>query len=174
MESESQPEAVSAAAEVVLANVPTGVGVATLVDPDGILRGMTISSLTKVSDEPPGVLACIGGAASMRPFITVGQLIGITLLAAGQAAKSAGFAYASAEPFEDFAWSDVDYGIPILRQNAGSLLGRVDRVVEHCGTGVVLMNVVDAKPYERHPLIYWRKAYWDRLDHDSDQTSGRW
>jgi len=122
----------------VMDGVPTGVAVMTLVDSDGVPHGMTISSLTTVSADPPSVLMCIGGAASSRPFPVEGQRFCANLLASDQALQSADFAYGAEDPFEVHDWTPADDGTPILADTAAHLLYDVERVVEHHGVGVVL------------------------------------
>ncbi len=159
----SQAEQVIELCRRVMDGVPTGVAVMTLVDSDGVAHGMTISSLTTVSADPPSVLMCIGGAASSRPFLVEGQRFCANLLAADQTVQSADFAYGAADPFEVHDWTPADDGTPILADTAAHLLCDVERVVDHHGVGVVLAAVVGGALDKDEALIYRNRTYYGRL-----------
>jgi flavin reductase (DIM6/NTAB) family NADH-FMN oxidoreductase RutF len=156
----------------VMASVAAGVAVLTLVDADGQRHGMTISSLTPVSADPPSILVCVGGAASSRPFLVEGQRFGLSVLAAGQDAQSMGFAFGAEDPFEVFAWTPAGDGSPILDEAAAHLICEVERVVDHHDTAVVLAGVVDGAVVKDEALVYWRVRYFDeKLGEASDGQS---
>jgi flavin reductase (DIM6/NTAB) family NADH-FMN oxidoreductase RutF len=158
----------------VMDGVPTGVAVMTLVDSDGVPHGMTISSLTTVSADPPSVLMCIGGAASSRPFLVEGQRFCANLLASDQALQSADFAYGDEDPFEVHQWTPADDGTPILADTAAHLLCDVERVVDHHGVGVVLAAVVGGALDKDETLAYRNKTYYGGLVPVDDAANGRW
>jgi flavin reductase (DIM6/NTAB) family NADH-FMN oxidoreductase RutF len=147
------------ACKEVMSTVASGVAVLTFADDLGAMRGMTISSLTPVSADPPSVLMCIGGRASCLPSLKVGRVVVANVLGADQGAMSAGFAYGDDDPFTLFPWTRGGDGPPILDEAPAFLVGSVERIVEHHGTAVVLVGVLGGEV--RHPdaLVYWRKAY---------------
>lgn len=154
--------------------IATGIAVLTLVDDAGVRRGMTISSLTPVSADPPSVLMCIGGGASARPALVPGRRFCANLLAADQAPLSAGFAWGVEDPFEVFPWSPAPDGTPILDGIAAHMLCTVERVVEHHGTAVVLASVDDGGVERDETLVYWRKQYFGGLVPVAEATKGVW
>jgi len=170
---QSSPELIQLCADAMGA-VPSGVAVMTLVDADGGLHGMTISSLTPVSSDPPSVLMCVGGSASSRPFLVEGQRLCANILAADQAAQSMGFAFGDDDPFEVFEWAPADDGTPILADTAAHLLCEVERVVDHHDTGVVLAAVQGGSIDKDETLVYRNKAYFGDLIPVPSGATGRW
>lgn len=158
----------------VMAAVPAGVAVMTLRDPEGVHRGMTISSLTLVSYEPPAVLMCIGGAASSRPALVPGQTFCANVLAADQTSQSVGFAWAEADPFSVFEWSPAADGTPVLAGTTAHLLCTVEKVVEHNGTYVVMAGVDGGSLDGGDALVYWNQKYFGELTPVAPDIKGRW
>lgn len=161
-------------AREITGRVAAGIAVMTLVDDQGVRRGMTISSLTPVSADPPSVLMCIGGAASARPALIEGRAFCANVLAADQAKVSMGFAWGDADPFEVFSWRPAADGTPILDDTAAHLLCRVERVVEHHGTAVVLAAVEGGGVDRDEALVYWRKTYFGGLVPVEPEAGGVW
>ena len=62
----------------------SGVTVVVVRDAAGAWHGMTATSVTSLSLEPPMVLACVGFDATIHDFIVRAPLFGITFLAEGQ------------------------------------------------------------------------------------------
>lgn len=147
----------------VMAAVPAGVAVMTLIDAAGGLHGMTISSLTPVSSEPPSVLMCVGGNASSRPFLVEGQRLCVNILAADQVAHSVGFAFGDDDPFEVFEWAPAADGTPVLADTAAHLLCEVERVVDHHEVAVVLVAVRGGSIDKDETLVYRNKSYFGDL-----------
>ncbi len=158
----------------VMAAMPSGVAVMTLVDDAGGLHGMTISSLTPVSSEPPSVLMCVGGSASSRPFLIEGQRLCANILAADQAAHSMGFAFGDDDPFEVFEWSSDEDGTPILANTAAHLLCEVERVVDYHETAVVLAAVRGGSVDKDETLVYRNKSYFGDLIPVTSGAKGQW
>ena len=159
------------ACKEVMSTVASGVAVLTFADDAGALRGMTISSLTPVSADPPSVLMCIGEKASCLPALVVGRVFAVNVLGADQAAASAGFAYGEADPFTVFPWTRNAGGPPLLDDAPAFLVGEVERIVEHHGTAVVLAAVRAGEVRRPDSLVYWRKTY-----HRAQPvgTTGKW
>jgi 3-hydroxy-9,10-secoandrosta-1,3,5(10)-triene-9,17-dione monooxygenase reductase component len=170
----SQTESIVDLAKDITGRVATGLAVMTLVDSDGVRRGMTISSLTPVSADPPSVLMCIGGSASARPALVDGQSFCANILASDQVPLSTGFAWGEADPFEVFPWRPAPDGTPVLDGTAAHLLCTVEKVVEHHGTAVVLASVDDGAVNKDETLVYWRRQYFGGLVPVDPKTGGVW
>jgi len=158
----------------VMASVAAGIAVVTLIDDDGGYHGMTISSLTPVSVDPPSVLMCIGGSASSLPYLVKGRRFCVSILAADQAPQSMGFAFGADDPFTTFPWHPAADGTPILDETAAHILCEVERVTEHNGTAVVLAAVVDGAVHKDEALVYWKTQYFGGLVPVSPGVTGRW
>jgi flavin reductase (DIM6/NTAB) family NADH-FMN oxidoreductase RutF len=165
--------AIDVTAEV-MGRVAAGIAVMTLVDDDGVRRGMTISSLTPVSSDPPSVLMCVGGAASSRPALVEGRAFCANVLAADQVPLSIGFAWGEGDPFAMFGWQDAGDGTPVLMGTAAHLRCRVERIVEHNGTAVVLAAVEDGAVHKDETLVYWQKQYFGGLIPAESNETGVW
>jgi len=146
-----------------MAAVAAGIAVLTLIDADGERHGMTISSLTPVSADPPSVLMCVGAGASSRRHLVEGQQMAVSVLAGDQVAQSNGFAFGDADPFVTFPWGTQGDGPPVLDGAAGHLICEVERVVEHHDTAVVLAGVVDGAVTKDEALVYWNSKYFSGL-----------
>jgi flavin reductase (DIM6/NTAB) family NADH-FMN oxidoreductase RutF len=168
------PETIVEVTSEVMGRVAAGVAVMTLVDDDGVRRGMTISSLTPVSSDPPSVLVCVGGAASSRPALVEGRVVCMNVLAADQVPVSIGFAWGEDDPFSVFDWTPAADGIPVLSDTTAHLLCRVVGVVEHHGTAVVLADVLDGAVHADEALVYWRKQYFGGLVPAEPTSTGTW
>src|SRR4051794_34060462 len=70
----------------------TGVAVATVLDAQSAPHGLTVSSFTSVSLDPPLVLICLGHAVTCVDLFRAAKHFGINVLAAGQRELSDKFA----------------------------------------------------------------------------------
>lgn len=146
----------------VMDRVPHGVAVFTLLDDAGMRRGMTVSSLTSASAEPPSVLVCIRTKASMHPFLTPGRAVGISILAPDQSAVSNGFAWGADDPFDVFAWHE-EGGVPVVDGTIAHLVGTIDRVVSNHDTSVVIVAVRSGAITGDAALVHWNRGYYGGL-----------
>jgi len=158
----------------VMSRVVSAVAVLTQVDDDGVLQGMTITSLSSVAAEPPSVLVCVANTAASRASLMDGQSFCVNILAADQAPQSVGFAWGDEDPFEVFEWSPAADGTPVLAGTAAHLLCEVERVVEHHGTAVVLAKVTAGAVHKDEVLAYWRRQYYGDLVPANPEITGTW
>jgi flavin reductase (DIM6/NTAB) family NADH-FMN oxidoreductase RutF len=171
------PESIDPLVEVnreVMARVAAAVEVVTLIDDEGALHGMTISSLAPVSAEPPSLLVCIGPEASTRPSLVPGQAFCINVLASDQVDQSVGFAYGTEDPFEVFEWSPGPDGTPILGGTTAHLMCEVERVVVHHETAVVMAKVIGGATHKDEALVYWMQSYYGDLVSTTPVVQGTW
>lgn len=154
--------AISQVCAEVMERVAHGIAVFTLVDDAGGRRGMTVSSLTSASAEPPSVLMCIRTKASMHPFLTKGRRVGISLLAPDQSAVSNGFAFGEADPFAVFPWHE-EQGVPIVEGSAAHLVGTIDRTIDNHDTSVVIVAIEAGAVTGDATLVYRARGYYRDL-----------
>lgn len=132
---------------------PTGVAVVTS-RAGGAPVGMTVSSFTSVSLDPPLVLICLARTAAALPAFKVGAPIGINILAAHQ--KSLAMAFV--RPFDDrFKGVTVLRGpndVPLLEEAAAWLSGHVARIYEGGDHLIVVCRLHAAHTGDRSPLLY--------------------
>ena len=144
----------------VLGRWTTGVTVITTLR-DGRPEGLTASSFSSLSLDPPLVLFCLDRAASTFDALTGTDCFAVNILAEDQSALSNRFASPEADRFAGLAWTQWETGAPILPGCVASLDCR--REALHDGgdhvilTGRVLKLAVRSETAS--PLVYFRGSY---------------
>lgn len=131
------------------------------------LFGMTVSSFTSVTLEPPLILVCLQKAGETSAAIMESGFFSVSMLAEGQEATSNRFAGLErvAEGNSRFAGLDVIYaetGAPILSDSMGWLDCTIQQVLDGSTHHVLLGKVVAASGEEDHhpkPLLYYNREY---------------
>lgn len=130
---------------------------------DGAVHGLTATSLTSVSMEPPLALFCLSGRSQSRRHLKPGQRIGMSVLGAGQAGIA--HAFAAATPEGGYAGIDMDRldGGPVV---AGALAVLAADIVEchRAGEGTIHVCALRAARLgtRGEPLLYHARGYWRR------------
>ena len=111
---------------------PTGVTLVTTAV-DGQWYGVTASSFSSVSLDPPLVSVCLARSAFAHDLVLASGAFGVTILAKDQAELGQRFARfeAGVDRFEGASWETASTGSPLLSQ----ALGWLDCVVEHAYSG---------------------------------------
>jgi flavin reductase (DIM6/NTAB) family NADH-FMN oxidoreductase RutF len=157
-----------------MSHVAVDVEILTMVGPDGAPLGMTISSLTQVSTDPPSVLVCVGPQGSVREALRPGTAFSIGVLGSGQVPEALAFAYGTEDPFTLYEWTPAADGTPTLADTAVTIACEVENIVDHHGTAVVLAKVTDAAVHNDEVLVYWRKRYHGELVNTEPDVKGTW
>jgi flavin reductase (DIM6/NTAB) family NADH-FMN oxidoreductase RutF len=126
-----------------------------------VVHGMTVSSFTSVSLEPPLVLVCADKSSNTLGVIAQSGVFAAHVLAAGQEALANRFAAKVDEDrrFEGIAWKSGATGAPIL---PGAVVVLDCRVVASHDAGdhvIYVGRVEDLIAGQGEPLIYHRGAY---------------
>ncbi len=141
---------------------------------DGERRGMTVSSLTSVSVEPPLVLAVLSGNSDTARWVKKAGVFGISILSGDQQSSAERFADPASEGarFADGTWRRGELGSPLLD---GALACFEARVLQNvtAGTHSIIVGQVEqaSQVREGSPLVYffrkYRKPDWpqDESDH---------
>lgn len=141
------------------AQFATGVAVATAVSTETTPHGLTISSFTSVSIDPPLVLICIDyRSAAVGAFIT-GQYFAINVLSDAQRELSVIFAEKPEGRFDGVDWTPGATGAPLLAGAISHIECRREQVVEAGDHAVVFGLVVRAACHPGRPLLYYDRAY---------------
>ncbi len=157
--------------KAVMQNVAASVTVVTAYGPD-MPVGITVSSFTGVSADPPIILVCIDkNAASLEPLLaTVGFTV--NFLPQGTAATAMIFASREGDKFDSVGW------VPPQVEGSGPVLDEAFEVFE-CITvdrhevgdhWVIYGRVVEAVVRSGVPLVYLNRAFVE-LDLDSRKPS---
>lgn len=137
---------------------PTGVTVVTTLDPVGEPIGMTVSSVSAVSLEPPLLSICIHRDARMHDLLPRRHPFCVNVLAADQRDLSTQFAIASV-PFENVPHHKDGQGVPLIAGASAHILCRVQDTFEAGDHTVFFALVEDGGVSERAPLIHHRSGY---------------
>ncbi len=142
-------------------------GVTVVTTSDGKERsGMTASSFTSISLEPPLVLVCLHKEANTAALIEKTDVLGISILGADQEQLSAQFAGFSelppgADKFYEVNTFTAETGAPLLTDAIAwmdcKVYGVQDGATHHIIVGEVLKTGRKDDPVQ--PLIYHNRAY---------------
>ena len=149
----------------VLGHFATGVTVVTTWDAEGHPAGLTASSVTSVSLDPPLVLVCVAHTAQSYPALHAHGRFAINILHLEHEQVARRFASSSTlgpEKFEGMTYRHGTLGLPIL-ENA---LAEIECTTEHvypAGDHTIFVGRVEAadsrgdKGFE--PLLYYRGRF---------------
>lgn len=139
----------------------SGVTIVTTQSTEYGLQGMTATSFSSVSLDPPQILVCLNQEADTSKGVFAEQKFAINVLNSEQQVTSNNFAGAcsQAERFANVAWSEGELGMPIFDEALVSLECRVVQKIL-AGTHWVVIGEID-KVYCRtgEPLLYYNSAY---------------
>ncbi len=145
----------SAEMRVAMRRFITGVTVVTTFDENQTLVGMTASSFTSVSLEPPLVLVCLGEQSRTFHHCARRGRYAINLLSDGQGDTATRFAVRGGSRDDVCPWRVSERGLPLL---AGSLAGFECRLVNSvmAGDHAILIGEVEAISTceDSGPLVY--------------------
>ena len=139
---------------------PTGVTVVTRRLADGRPHGMTVSSFTSVSLEPPLILVCIDRAAVFLEDLPSDLQFAINVLHEDQQALSRVFSNRNeAERFANAQWDWSDRQVPLLFGVIATFECTLQQAVE-AGDHVILVSQVDRlRSAEGRPLVWCDRSY---------------
>jgi flavin reductase (DIM6/NTAB) family NADH-FMN oxidoreductase RutF len=141
----------------------TGVTIASVLDAQGTPHGLTVSSFTSVSLDPPLILICLGHRVSAIDAFRASAHFGINVLAEDQRDLAERFARKAQDRFDGLKWRRGKTGVPIL---AGVLAAIECAVRQRFTAGdhdVFVGEMVGAHVAAGAPLIHLAGRY-RRLD----------
>ena len=137
----------------------TGVAIASVMDEKGAPRGLTVSSFTSVSLDPPLILICLGHAVTEIEQFRASIHFGINVLGEEQQALSERFARPGQDRFAGLEWHPGQTGVPLL----GGVLATVECAVRQRVTAgdhdIFIGEMVGARIGEGSPLIHHASRY---------------
>lgn len=145
----------------VLSRWASGVSVVTTSD-DGLLYGLTVSSFSSLSLEPPLVLVCLHNENRMPDMIRRSGGFAVSILGDDQVEASNYFARPGREPTTDFteicgAWSST--GQPVVDGALAWMACKVYSLIPQGDHTIVIGEVVETQVREGRPLLYFDRAY---------------
>lgn len=138
---------------------PTGVTIATVSDAEGKPHGLTVSSFTSVSLDPPLVSISLGHAVSLIEEFRAANYFGINVLAESQRHLSERFARKGHDRFDGVAWIPGETGVPLIE---GALAGIECRVEQRIPVGdhdILVGRMMAARVEEGAPLLHFCGRY---------------
>lgn len=149
---------------------PAGVTVVTVIDPAGNTPcGMTVSSFTSVSLEPPLIAVSLKKSSSTADVILAQQRFGVSILAEEQSNLSNRFAgfdpdfEEQSSRFEGLRTHTAKSGAPLLTDALSWLDCKIwavyDGSTHHLILGEVIVNSILNEGNARNPLIYHNRGY---------------
>lgn len=140
---------------------PQGVTVATTNGPSGP-TGLTVSSFTSVSVDPPLILISIAKGSAMHDLFHEAKAYAVNFLADDQKSISDRFAGRTdiKDRFEGLRYSTGVTGSPIIDGVRVAIECRAWQVYEGGDHSILVGKVVSAKTYNsKRPLLYYLQQY---------------
>jgi len=136
------------------------------------ITGMTVTSVTSLSVDPPTLLVSINRDASSFPLIKRHGAFGVNILNADQLDIAERFAgkggLKGADRFAGSDWVTAVSGVPLLSGALAALDCEVEEIVERHSHGIVIGRVRDIRNSTRSAaLAYWHGQYV-AIDRDED------
>jgi flavin reductase (DIM6/NTAB) family NADH-FMN oxidoreductase RutF len=141
------------------AHFATGVAVATACASDGSPHGLTISTFTPVSLDPPLVLFCLDFTSSTHATFRTSPVFAINILTEQQKQFSVGFAALPEGRFDDLAWYPGETGAPLLPDSLAWLECWVVNRMEAGDHTILVGQVVTAGSRSGTPLVHFYRDY---------------
>jgi flavin-dependent trigonelline monooxygenase, reductase component len=145
-----------------MAAVPAGVVVVSARDAEG-LRGLTASSFTSVSLDPPLVLVCLDRFAGTRDAVATSAGYTVSVLERGQEFVAERFS--GRAPLVGPGWQEVPHdlgenGLPIVRGCVAWFECTLRELRAAGDHDIALGEVTAAGRRPGEPLVLWDRAFW--------------
>jgi flavin reductase (DIM6/NTAB) family NADH-FMN oxidoreductase RutF len=137
----------------------SGVTIISVVDSEGTAHGMTASSFTSVSLNPPLILVCVGSGARFLDAVNSAEHFGVNFLSETQRALSERFAGSGYDRFEGVAWDRGVTGVPLFPGVLGTLECALFRTFTAGDHEIVIGRVEHASWRDGEPLIHFGSQY---------------
>ena len=128
------------------------------------ISGLTATSVSSLSLEPPTILVSINRAASSWPLLNRHGCFGVNVLSDSQADIAERFAgrdgLKHAERFQGADWEVLETGAPMLIDALAAFDCKVERIIGHHSHSIVIGEVKSVRiQSHRRPLLYLRGAF---------------
>jgi len=125
----------------------------------GELYGMTVSSFSSLSLNPPLVLICIDKSVPSHDMIRDSGRFVVNILEERQEHLSRRFATTANDKFKGVAWHSGQLGLPVLDNTLAAIECRLRDALDGGDHTIFVGEVVDAEVREGAPLLYYRRGY---------------
>lgn len=136
------------------------------------ISGMTVTSVSSLSVDPPTLIVSINRSASSWPLLKRYGFFGVNILTSDQTDIAERFTgkggLKGADRFNGVGWTTRASGVPLLAGALAAIDCEVEEVVERHSHAIVIGRVLDVVTSERTAaLAYWQGQYV-AIDHDED------
>ncbi len=145
-----------------LARWASGVAVVCTRDPSDLVYGLTVSSFSSLSLDPPLILACIANRSRFLPMVQQSGRFAVSILHRDQEAMSNAFARPGREPApacEGVEVRSTPSGQPVVEGAMAWLDCTLHDTVVAGDHTVVIGRVEASFAGQGDPLLYYRRAY---------------
>jgi flavin reductase (DIM6/NTAB) family NADH-FMN oxidoreductase RutF len=137
----------------------TGVAIASVIDESGAAHGLTISSFTSVSLEPPLVLICLGHAVTNIEAFRRASYFGINVLREEDRQVSQHFATKGHDRFNGVGWRPGKTGVPVIDCALAAFESETYQRIPSGDHDILLGRVVHTRVEEGAPLLFFASRY---------------
>ena len=125
------------------------------------IQGMTVTSFTSVSAEPPQILVCLNESADTANGIKDSGSFAVNILNSGQETVSNEFAGGSSQQqrFENVVWSEGVTGSPVLDESLASIECKLVQQTLAGSHWIIIGEVQNVICRSGSPLLYYNSAY---------------
>ncbi len=139
---------------------PTGVGIVTSANADGVPCGLTCNSLTSVCLTPPTLLVCVLSTSRTLAAAIERGAFALNLLCAGSRHLAERFALTGADKFLGVSWRPSPSGLPWLVDDTVAMADCAVTGAFEMGDHTVLLGRLDALSLrDASPLLYGHRRY---------------
>jgi flavin reductase (DIM6/NTAB) family NADH-FMN oxidoreductase RutF len=128
------------------------------------ITGMTVTSVSSLSVDPPSLVVSINRSSSSWPLLKRHGFFGVNILTADQLDVAERFAgkggLKGAERFAGAAWTSGASGVPLLVGALAAIDCEAEDIIERHSHAVVIGRVLDMRLSSRTAaLAYWQGQY---------------
>jgi flavin reductase (DIM6/NTAB) family NADH-FMN oxidoreductase RutF len=136
------------------------------------ISGMTVTSVSSLSVDPPALIVSVNRGASSWPLLKRYGFFGVNILTSDQIDIAERFAgkdgLKGAERFAGAQWTTRASGVPLLSGALAAIDCEVEEIIERHSHGIVIGRVLDLQLSTRTAaLAYWQGQYV-AIDRDED------
>ncbi|MDZ7637614.1 MAG: flavin reductase family protein [Bryobacterales bacterium] len=141
------------------ARFASGVTITTVADAEGRPFGLTASSFTAVSLNPPLIMVCIGHNSGVLHSFRKSTHFAVNILRDGQETLSNRFATKMVDRFEGVTWRPGEGGSPLLEDCLAQVECLTHQIVDAGDHAVFFGEVIGGGFGEGEPLLYFNRSY---------------
>jgi flavin reductase (DIM6/NTAB) family NADH-FMN oxidoreductase RutF len=145
--------------KLALSQFASGVAIVTTIDAAGKQRGLTVSSFSSVSLEPPLVQWSLSTSCNAHAVFIAASHFAVSILAEDQAELSTHFSRAVGDRFLGVDFERGLHGLPLITGALAWLVCRSDKTCSGGDHSIFLGCVESCRVFDRKPLLHWRSRY---------------